>query len=270
MAIPRNRKRIANRIEQAFATVDELDKSVPATKSAKSKPAKKKTETKSTKSESKKKKTVASKKKAPQKATTSQKEKPKDKRVGALKDSTPPIVTSEPEPQKETAPVVIEPPELDPVNSQDPEDHDSVIALQAKLIINNNVLWASGLSVMPVPVLNLATIYVVQLRMAAQLAELHKVPFSEKRMHSIVASLIGSLGASAIAPTLGSLFNFVPIVGPAFSKASLPICAGAVTYAVGQVLNFHFEIGGNLLDFDTDLVREYFYIEFRSKLSGNA
>lgn len=138
---------------------------------------------------------------------------------------------------------------------------------QAQAIIYKHIAMASGLSVVPLPLFNLASLYFIKIRMASQLADIHGVSFSEEKMRSILLSMVGSYGASVLSSSLNSFLYFVPIVGPTITRVSYPLSAAAVTYAVGQVLHFHFQIGGNLLDFNIKDVREFFYHEFRKGMA---
>jgi uncharacterized protein (DUF697 family) len=134
---------------------------------------------------------------------------------------------------------------------------------EANKIIRQNVLWAAGGGVIPIPMIDVIAITVVEVKMLKELSVLYEVPFREDQVKSVVASLLAGLGA----PTLGaavtvSLLKAVPIIGLLSAFLAVPSLAGAFTYAVGKVFVQHFASGGTFLDFEPKKVREYFAREF--------
>lgn len=138
------------------------------------------------------------------------------------------------------------------------KDHD---ALET---VRRNTLWAMGVGLIPMPGLDLIGVTGVQIKMLNELSRLYKVDFSEHRAKSILSALAGGLGALAVAPLFSSLIKVIPIVGQTAGLVSLPLSAGAFTYAVGKIFVQHFSTGGTLLDFDPAAVREHFRREFES------
>ena len=128
----------------------------------------------------------------------------------------------------------------------------------ARDIVKRNTLWAMGVGLLPMPGLDLIGVTGVQIKMLSELAEIYKVPFSEHRVKSILSSLVGGLGTLAVAPAFFSLVKIIPIVGQTAGLVSVPLSAGAFTYAVGQVFTQHFASGGTLLDFEPASWREKF------------
>jgi uncharacterized protein (DUF697 family) len=133
----------------------------------------------------------------------------------------------------------------------------------AEKIIRQNVLWAAGGGVIPIPVVDMIAITVVDIKMLKELSALYEVPFKEDQVKNIVASLLAGLGA----PTLGmaltvSLVKAIPVIGVMSAFVAIPGLAAAFTYAVGKVFVQHFASGGTFLDFDPKKVREHFAREF--------
>jgi len=133
----------------------------------------------------------------------------------------------------------------------------------AEKIIRENVLWAGGGGLIPVPVLDVVAITAVELKMLKELASLYELSFREDQVKNILFSLAVGLGA----PTLGlavtiSLFKAVPLVGSLSGLIAVPTFAAAFTYAVGKIFLQHFASGGTFLDFDPQKVREYFARQF--------
>src|SRR5581483_9305324 len=130
--------------------------------------------------------------------------------------------------------------------------------------------WSMGAGFIPLPLVDIAAITGVQLKMLADLAKHYGIPFSRHKVKEIVAALIGGALPGPIASGMvGSAVKMVPVVGPIVGGVSVPLLAGATTYAVGAVFIQHFEYGGTLLDFNTEKVKTYFAEEFeKGKLAA--
>jgi uncharacterized protein (DUF697 family) len=134
---------------------------------------------------------------------------------------------------------------------------------EANRIIRQNVLWAAGGGVIPIPLVDMIAITVVNVKMLKELSVVYEVPFKEDQVKNIVAALLAGMGA----PTLGmaltvSLVKAVPVIGVLSAFVAVPGLAAAFTYAVGKVFIQHFASGGTFLDFDPKKVREHFAREF--------
>jgi uncharacterized protein (DUF697 family) len=125
-------------------------------------------------------------------------------------------------------------------------------------VVRNHMITSMAVGLVPVPLLDLVGITGVQLNMLRKLAAVYEVPFLDHRVKTILASLIGGGSSLPIAATLFSLVKAVPIVGTSIGAVSMPITAGATTYAVGKVFQQHFASGGTFLTFNPDKVKEYY------------
>ncbi len=135
--------------------------------------------------------------------------------------------------------------------------------LRANEIVSNNVCWAMGAGIFPLPLLDMALITLVQLRLLRKLSNHYEIGFSENLAKSLIASLIGgSLSGFLGGKLLVSLSKNIPGIGFFVGMTTMSITAGAITYAVGRVFIQHFESGGTFLDFDPKKVREYFMKQF--------
>lgn len=129
----------------------------------------------------------------------------------------------------------------------------------AKKIVNRYVLWSMGAGLVPIPIIDMAAIIAVQLKMLSELAKYYDVPFSEEKGKSIVSSLVGGVAAESIAHgSIGSFIKSIPGAGTLFGMVAMPVSAGATTYAVGKVFTQHFASGGTLLNFNPDEARDIF------------
>ena len=121
------------------------------------------------------------------------------------------------------------------------------------------MMYASGAGLIPVPLADLAAIGGLQLKLLADLAHTYGVEFSKTQAQAIVTSLVGSIGGTVLAcSAMGSLAKFLPGLGSVLSVTTLPVAAGAITYAIGHLAIDHFETGGTLRDFDLDVAESAF------------
>lgn len=129
----------------------------------------------------------------------------------------------------------------------------------AMALVRRYTTGAAGVGLIPIPLLDTASMSALQYIMVKKLANLYGVKFEGQRLRAFLAGFISGLGAVGVAGGLSlSLFKFLPLVGPPLTAASLPAMTGAFTYAVGRVFVLHFETGGTLLDFDPQAMAEHF------------
>ena len=96
------------------------------------------------------------------------------------------------------------------------------------------------------------------MKMLHRLSKHYEVEFSENLVKSIIATLVGTITADSL--RRGAFTSFIkslPLVG-FIGAISMPIYAGAATYAIGKVFIQHFEAGGTFLDLDPKKVKDYF------------
>ena len=134
--------------------------------------------------------------------------------------------------------------------------------LRAEEIARRNTMWAMGVGVIPVPIVDLIGISAVQVKLLGQLSDLYDIPFSEHQGKNLIAALLGGLGTVTGAGLLMSLLKVFPVLGHAGAFVATPIVAGAATHALGKIFIQHFEAGGTILDFEPEKVRAYFRQEF--------
>jgi hypothetical protein len=102
--------------------------------------------------------------------------------------------------------------------------------------------------------------------MEKTLAERDQAELENKRTEAIRGAIAkaGITGEAAhdararIVLDFGSAIKVLPGVGTFFGAGTLPLMAGAVTYATGRMFIAHFESGGTLIDFDAVALRSAF------------
>lgn len=136
-------------------------------------------------------------------------------------------------------------------------------AERADKLIRSHALWAAGMGLIPVPVLDVAGVASIQYALIGELAKLYDLPFSKERIRALAAAVLGGgLPAVIAGGGVSSLAKAVPFVGTLLGAAVMPALSAASTVALGRVFTQHFEAGGTLLDFDADKMRTYFVEEF--------
>ena len=129
---------------------------------------------------------------------------------------------------------------------------------RSSAIIDRHILAAMGVGLVPIPLVDVLGIGAVQLNMIRRLAETHGVEYSEKRARSIIISLFGGALPVFGALPFASLAQAIPVIGWSLALSSTVILAGASTYAVGKIMERHFENGGGMDDLDVKSARERF------------
>ena len=139
------------------------------------------------------------------------------------------------------------------------------LTLEAKALktTKTHAMVACGLGLVPFPFFDLAAILGTQLNLLGNISGIYSVPFTRNIGKSAIAALVGTYGSlSLTSGSIGSLMKAIPGVGTLTGMATLPILAGATTYAIGKVFIQHFESGGTFLDFDPNSVKEYYAQQF--------
>ncbi len=133
---------------------------------------------------------------------------------------------------------------------------------KAEKIVRNHMLVALGTGVVP-PVVDIAALTGVQIRMLYVLAKNYDQKFSADWGKSVIGSLVGGYGMAKLCTgAVYSLMKFIPGIGQVAAPVSLSVVAAASTYALGKVFIKHFETGGTLLDFDAEKMRAYYYEQY--------
>lgn len=130
----------------------------------------------------------------------------------------------------------------------------------ASKIVEKHVWWAAGAGLVPIPVLDMAAVTAVNLKMIKEISAAYDVEYREDRTRAIIGALTGGvatglLGRSTVANTV---LRTIPFIGQTVASLSLSIFGSAATYAVGKVFIQHYAAGGTLLDFDPEKARAFF------------
>ena len=63
---------------------------------------------------------------------------------------------------------------------------------KAEAIIHRNVLWSLGAGLLPIPVLDVAAVTAVELKMLKELSAVYEVSFAEDAAQKVVAAVKGA------------------------------------------------------------------------------
>ncbi len=126
----------------------------------------------------------------------------------------------------------------------------------------HHILASMGIGLVPIPIVDVVALMGVQLNMIRKLSAEYGIPFKQDRGKSIVTSLVGGLLSTEIGITLCSLIKCIPLIGQTTGAVTMPVVAGATTYAIYKVFVQHFEAGGTFLDLDPAKVKAYFKEQF--------
>ena len=139
----------------------------------------------------------------------------------------------------------------------------AVVEADPMHVVKKYTWWAAGAGLIPFPAIDMATVAGVQIKMLKDLAELYKIDFPHEKGKVAIGALVGGVAPTQLARGfLGSMIKGIPVLGPAVGGATVPLFAGASTYAVGRVFIQHFASGGTFLDFDPARVRKYYSEQF--------
>lgn len=138
---------------------------------------------------------------------------------------------------------------------------------EASNIVSSYMGWSAGASYLPLPLLDLAAVTAIQIKMVADLAKIYDVPFSKNAAKSIIAGLVGSVVPMGLVRGTSSLLKAVPGIGSLLGMLSAPAFTCASTYAIGKVFTQHFEAGGSFMDFDIKAKSKDFKAEFEEQVA---
>jgi uncharacterized protein (DUF697 family) len=133
------------------------------------------------------------------------------------------------------------------------EDYRAMLrCAQARELIERHAKYAAAGGLIPLPIVDIAGVTAIIVRLVRQLARLYEVSERRDRTRAIVLGLLGGVapvGIGAIA-TAGFM-RFVPGAN-LLSMAVTSIAAAACTRSIGLIFLEHFESGGTLLDFKVE------------------
>lgn len=140
----------------------------------------------------------------------------------------------------------------------EPSAERTLKALKVSNTIDNHVLAAMGVGVVPIPLVDLLGVAGLQMHLLNKIAGVYGLSCSSEMGKKLIASVTGGVVSAYAAYPLSMLLRSIPVVGWTLGAGSRSILAGATTYAIGRVFAQHFDRGGTLLDLDLDKAKTSF------------
>lgn len=167
------------------------------------------------------------------------------------------------QPSQETA-FAVEDPSLDaaPVPMVIQTAELEVPGHEVDAIIRKRVYAALAMGLAPLPLLDLAGLFAIQVELVHALAKKFEVPFRQDLAKAGLTALLGSFLPVSTFPVLASALKVIPVIGLTTSAVGLSLSGGACTYAVGYVFARHFASGGTFMDFKADKVSRVFKTKY--------
>lgn len=151
--------------------------------------------------------------------------------------------------KRTTLPEIIDPPVASIATPAPAASNDRNQLSQANAIVERYANLAALGGVIPLPLINVAGVAAIILRMVKRLCELYGVPYEHGRARALVVSLAaGAVPTTAATVTSSTLVYFIPgvnLLGLAVSSVTASACARAVGHRFVQ----HFDNGASLIDF---------------------
>lgn len=133
----------------------------------------------------------------------------------------------------------------------------------ARSIVNRHTIMAGAASAVPVPVFDVAALTGVQLKMINKLCQVYDEKFSRQAGLFVITSLLAGAIPAVALTSATSLLKALPGVGSVAGMIAMPVTGTTVVYALGMTMIRHFESGGNLLNCESDEVKEFFARELK-------
>jgi uncharacterized protein (DUF697 family) len=111
----------------------------------------------------------------------------------------------------------------------------------ARRVVERHKTYAAIGGLSPLPILNVAGVTAIVMRMVKQLSELYGVPFERDRARSLIISLIGGAAPTGLGTATASTLAFVLPSHALVGLGVNAIIAGALTRGIGLVFIDHFE-----------------------------
>jgi len=137
-----------------------------------------------------------------------------------------------------------------PLSASSPADADAAWRQKlAHAIVERHVAYSAVGGMVPLPLVNAASITAIIVRMVKVLSDHYGVPFERDRARTVVVGLAMGVFPSGLgAITSSSLFSLVPGAN-AIGLVTSSLVAAGCTRSIGRIFVDHFESGATLADF---------------------
>lgn len=130
---------------------------------------------------------------------------------------------------------------------------------RAMKIVKTWSQWSVAAGIVPVPLVDVALVSGIQVKMIYDLCQVYNVPFEKKSALAVASGLVGGSFSAGVARILGEMaLKSIPYV----EQVMQPTLSFATTYSMGYVFVKHFESSGTLMNFDASKMNMYFQDQF--------
>lgn len=134
-----------------------------------------------------------------------------------------------------------------------PPRNDRLIA--ARSLVARYRAWAIAGGAVPAPLLDMAIITGLQIRMLVSLAKLYGIPFDKVRARSLISALMGGILPQGIAAgAAGTAAKAMPGMGTVVGIGAAMASAALATDMIGNRFIVHLEAGRSLVEIDPGYV----------------
>ena len=134
-----------------------------------------------------------------------------------------------------------------------------VIPTKAERIIKKSTISSMAAGAVPVPIVDVALVMGIQMKMLQQLCEAYEVNYSTEKMNAWIASI---LSGTLLMRFGGSTLKFMPGLGWLAGGATLALTSGASTFALGNIAMGYLAEGQSFVDLDVKDAKAKFKKEF--------
>jgi uncharacterized protein (DUF697 family) len=121
--------------------------------------------------------------------------------------------------------------------------------LLALAVVERHANYSAVGAAVPLPLVNVAGVTAIIVRMVKRLSELYGVPYRRDRARAIVIGLAGGAMPAGLATVTASAFFYVIPGSNLLGLAVSSVTASACTRRLGKIFVEHFESGATLADF---------------------
>jgi uncharacterized protein (DUF697 family) len=116
--------------------------------------------------------------------------------------------------------------------------------LRARKIVERHKAYAALGGLFPLPIVNIAGVTAIIMRMVKQMSDLYEVPFERDRTRSIIIGFMGGAVPTGLGAATASTLAFAVPGSALMGLAVSSITAAALTRGIGLVFVEHFENQG--------------------------
>ena len=120
---------------------------------------------------------------------------------------------------------------------------------RARAIVERHATYSAAGGLIPLPLVNVASVMAIILRMVKRLSNLYGVPFERDRARAIVVGLAGGAAPTGLAAVTTSTLQYLVPASALIGLAVSSVAAVGCTRSIGRVFVEHFENGETLHEF---------------------